>query len=84
MTNVRKRAIKMYWKMAKKKCPFQTEEIVNGYLEGFIDCAEYLLLQIAELEEQIEKMKQERSAEVRQRVINEIVSAIEKDREEGV
>lgn len=28
-------------------------------------------------------MKQERSAEVQQRVINEIVSAIEKDREEG-
>lgn len=35
------------------------------------------------LKKQIEKMKQERSAEVKQRVINEIVSAIEKDREEG-
>ena len=37
VTNARERAIKMYWKMAKVKCPFQTEEIVNGYLEGFID-----------------------------------------------
>lgn len=35
------------------------------------------------LNEQIREMKQERSAEVRQRAINEIVSAIEKDREEG-
>lgn len=40
MTKARERAIKMYWEMAKEKCPFQTEEIVNGYLEGFIDCAE--------------------------------------------
>ena len=36
-----------------------------------------------ELKKQIEKMKQERSAEIKQRAINEIVSAIEKDREEG-
>ena len=40
MTKARERAIKMYWGIAKEKCPFQTEEIVNGYLEGFIDCAE--------------------------------------------
>lgn len=40
MTKAREKAIKMYWGMAKEKCPFQTEEIVNGYLEGFIDCAE--------------------------------------------
>lgn len=35
------------------------------------------------LNKQIREMKQERSAEVRQRAINEIVSAIEKDREDG-
>ncbi len=41
------------------------------------------LKEITELKAQIEKMKQERSAEVKQQAINEIVSAIEKDREEG-
>ena len=57
MTEARERAIKMYWKMAKEKCPFQTEEIVNGYLEGFIDCAEYLLLQNTELEKENAELK---------------------------
>ena len=59
MTNARERAIKMYWKMAKEKCPFQTEEIVNGYLEGFIDCAEYLLLQNTDIEKENAELKGE-------------------------
>ena len=45
MTNARKKAIKLYWKIAKERCPFHKEEMANSFLEGFIDCAEYLLLQ---------------------------------------
>lgn len=56
-------------------------------LEEKLANADYQLegrdLEIKELKEQIEKIKQERSVEVRQRAINEIVSAIERDREEG-
>ena len=58
MDETKKRAIKMFWKLAKEKCPFQTEEIVNGYLEGFIDCAEYLLLKNTELEKENAELKQ--------------------------
>lgn len=43
--STREKAIKLYWKIAKERCPFQEEEMVNSFLEGFIDCAEYLLLQ---------------------------------------
>ena len=50
MTKDREKAIKLYWKIAKERCPFHEEEIVNGFLEGFIDCAVYLLPQITELE----------------------------------
>lgn len=52
MTKAREKAIKLYWKIAKERCPFQEEEIVLGFLEGFIECAEYLLLQNTELEKE--------------------------------
>ena len=50
MNKDREKAIKLYWKIAKERCPFHEEEIVNGFLEGFINCAVYLLPQIVELE----------------------------------
>ncbi len=55
MTKARERAIKLYWKIAKERCPFHEEEMVNSFLEGFIDCAEYLLLQNTELEKKKNK-----------------------------
>ena len=57
MNKIRAKAIKLYWNIAKERCPFHEEEMVNSFLEGFIDCAEYLLLQNTELKAQIEKMK---------------------------
>ena len=57
MTKARKKAIKLYWKIAKERCPFHEDEIVNGFLEGFIDCAEYLLMQIEELKKQNKKLE---------------------------
>ena len=53
MTKAREKAIKLYWKIAKERCPFQDENMVNSFLEGFIDCAEYLLLQNTELKEKL-------------------------------
>lgn len=58
MTKNREKAIKLYWGIAKGRCPFHEEEIVNGFLEGFIDCAEYLLLQYAELEKENAELKE--------------------------
>ena len=53
----REKAIKLYWKTAKERCPFQEEEMINSFLEGFIDCAEYLLLQNTELEKENAELK---------------------------
>lgn len=71
--------------MKPQNCPGEEDcsdfdEVKHHFLTGLRigrDRAE------TDLEAQIEEMKKERSAEVKQRVINEIVSAIEKDREEG-
>ncbi len=57
MTKTRAKAIELYWNIAKERCPFHDEDMTNSFLEGFIDCAEYLLLQNTELKAQIEKMK---------------------------
>ena len=62
MTNARKKAIKLYWKIAKERCPFHKEEMANSFLEGFIDCAEYLLLQNTELDEISGKVIEEQEA----------------------
>ena len=56
-TLTREKAIKLYWKTAKERCPFQEEEMINSFLEGFIDCAEYLLLQNTELEKENAELK---------------------------
>ena len=58
MTKDREKAIKLYWNIAKERCPFHEEEMVNSFLEGFIDCAEYLLLQNAELEKEVLEVRQ--------------------------
>ena len=57
MTKIRAKAIKLYWKIATERCPFHEEEMVNSFLEGFIDCAEYLLLQNTEPEKENEELK---------------------------
>lgn len=68
---------KYYASTHKDYIPSQFEKYLRN---AYISSAEPREKRIAELEAQIKEMKQERSAEVRQRAINEIVSAIEKDR----
>lgn len=53
--------------------PHEGSAVYYAMLDSYIDSAEPREKRIAELEAQIKKMKQERSAEVRQRAINEIV-----------
>lgn len=53
--------------------PHEGSAVYGAMLDSYIDSAEPREKRIAELEAQIKKMKQERSAEVRQRAINEIV-----------
>lgn len=62
MTETRAKAIKLYWSIAKKRCPFHEEEMVNSFLEGFIDCAEYLLLQNTNLEKENAELKADNDA----------------------
>lgn len=38
--NIRKQVIQNYLKLAKEKCPFTDEDLINRYVEGFLDCAE--------------------------------------------
>ena len=38
--DIRKQVIQNYLKLAKEKCPFTDEDLINGYIEGFLDCAE--------------------------------------------
>lgn len=38
--DIRKQVIQNYLKLAKEKCPFTDEDLINGYVEGFLDCAE--------------------------------------------
>lgn len=59
MTKTRAKAIKLYWNIAKERCPFHEEEMINSFLEGFIDCAEYLLLQNTELEKENAELKEQ-------------------------
>ena len=59
MTKIRAKAIKLYWKIAKERCPFHEEEMAHSFLEGFIDCAEYLLLQNTDLEKENAELKKE-------------------------
>ena len=61
MTKDREKAIKLYWKIAKERCPFHEEEKVYSFLEGFIDCAEYLLLQNTGLEKENVELKNRNS-----------------------
>ena len=38
--DIRKQVVQNYLKLAKEKCPFTDEDLINGYIEGFLDCAE--------------------------------------------
>ena len=40
MKKIRKQVVQNYLKLAKEKCPFTDEDLINGYIEGFLDCAE--------------------------------------------
>lgn len=58
MTEERAKVIdKGFYKIAKERCLFNDETLQNAFYEGFLDCAEYLLLQLTEKDKQIEKMK---------------------------
>lgn len=54
MTELRKEVIKNYLKFAKSKCPFTNKDLQNGYIEGFLDCAEMFEKEF-EFNEKVEK-----------------------------